>query len=333
MPKTIIIDPGHGGFDPGAVFDNRREKDDNLRLALAVGQELQNAGYHIIYTRTDDRYDSPYDKAQIANNAGGDLFLSFHRNYAEQPDLYQGVQALVYDKNPLALRVSKNVNENLEALGFDNLGIEPRKELVVLRRTKMPAVLLEVGFINSAKDNQLFDEKFNEIATAIVSGVEQALPLTPGQDDPQPHMAPQNTNSNQSMPDNTGQSMGENMTMRDNNDRASRTMPASDEAQNDMRLSLNQVVCELVPNRPQTPMPRLWYYVQVGLFRYPENAVYMMEQLKQQGYATVWKRVGGLIAIWVGPFETLDEAVAIQRELQQAGYETLVVTDDFVTRK
>ena len=203
----------------------------------------------------------------------------------------------------------------------------------------MPAVLLEVGFINSAKDNQLFDEKFNEIATAIVSGVEQALPLTPGQDDPQPRMAPQNTNSNQSMPDNTGQSMGENMTMRDNNDRASRTMPASDEAQNryqtenDMRLSLNQVVCELVPNRPQTPMPRLWYYVQVGLFRYPENAVYMMEQLKQQGYATVWKRVGGLIAIWVGPFETLDEAVAIQRELQQAGYETLVVTDDFVTRK
>lgn len=102
MSKTIIIDPGHGGFDPGAVYENRKEKDDNLRLALAVGQELQNAGYQIIYTRTDDRYDSPYDKAQIANSAGGDLFLSFHRNFAETPDLYQGVQALVYDKNPLA---------------------------------------------------------------------------------------------------------------------------------------------------------------------------------------------------------------------------------------
>lgn len=76
MSKTIIIDPGHGGFDPGAVYENRKEKDDNLRLALAVGQELQNAGYQIIYTRTDDRYDSPYDKAQIANSAGGDLFLS-----------------------------------------------------------------------------------------------------------------------------------------------------------------------------------------------------------------------------------------------------------------
>ena len=43
MSKTIIIDPGHGGFDPGAVYENRKEKDDNLRLALAVGQELQNA--------------------------------------------------------------------------------------------------------------------------------------------------------------------------------------------------------------------------------------------------------------------------------------------------
>lgn len=42
MSKIIIIDPGHGGFDPGAVYENRKEKDDNLRLALAVGQELQN---------------------------------------------------------------------------------------------------------------------------------------------------------------------------------------------------------------------------------------------------------------------------------------------------
>ncbi len=177
MSKTIIIDPGHGGFDPGAVYENRKEKDDNLRLALAVGQELQNAGYQIIYTRTDDRYDSPYDKAQIANSAGGDLFLSFHRNFAETPDLYQGVQALVYDKNPLALRVAKNVNENLEEIGFKNLGIESRKELVVLRRTSMPAVLLEVGFINSKEDNRLFDENFDAIARAIADGVMAALPL------------------------------------------------------------------------------------------------------------------------------------------------------------
>lgn len=193
MSKTIIIDPGHGGFDPGAVYENRKEKDDNLRLALAVGQELQNTGYQIIYTRTDDRYDSPYDKAQIANSAGGDLFLSFHRNFAETPDLYQGVQALVYDKNPLALRVAKNVNEELESIGFKNLGIESRKELVVLRRTSMPAVLLEVSFINSAEDNRLFDEKFDAIANAIATGVERALPLTKSKETSASSMPPDNT--------------------------------------------------------------------------------------------------------------------------------------------
>lgn len=310
MPKTIIIDPGHGGFDPGAVFGNRREKDDNLRLSLAVGQRLENAGYHIIYTRQDDRYDSPYDKAQIANNAGGDLFLSFHRNFAERPDLYNGVQALVYDQNPLALRVAEDINQELEKVGFENLGIESRKELVVLRRTDMPAVLLEVGFINSSVDNKLFDENFDEIVNAIVTGVKQAFPTDTAQE-PSAESTTQAAQTEISTPEST--------------DNTTRTME-------DMRLSLNGVQCEAIPNRPERPEPKLWYYVQVGLFRYPENAVYLMEQLKQQGYPSIWRRVGGLIAIWVGPLDTLDEAVDMQQRLQADGYETLIVTGDYVSR-
>ena len=342
MPKTIIIDPGHGGFDPGAVYGDRREKDDNLRLALAVGQELENAGYNIVYTRKDDRYDSPYDKAQIANNAGGDLFLSFHRNFAERPDLYQGVQALVYDKNPLALRVAKDVNEELEKIGFENLGIESRKELVVLRRTNMPAVLLEVGFINSSVDNQIFDDKFSAMTNAIATGVEQALPLndsasvqtsteTQAASQDPPMMPPPDPMPNRMMQENTMP----NNTMTDRNARQDMTrqpMNNNDRMMNDMRLSLNGIQCELVPNRPVRPEPRMWYYVQVGLFRYPENAVYLMEQLKQQGYSSVWRRVGGLIAIWVGPMETLDEAVAMQQKLQADGYDTLIVTGDYISR-
>lgn len=310
MSKTIIIDPGHGGFDPGAVYENRKEKDDNLRLALAVGQELQNAGYQIIYTRTDDRYDSPYDKAQIANSAGGDLFLSFHRNFAETPDLYQGVQALVYDKNPLALRVAKNVNEELESIGFKNLGIESRKELVVLRRTSMPAVLLEVSFINSVEDNRLFDEKFDAIANAIATGVERALPLTSSKE----------TSASSMQPDDTIDSM--------------RTSQSSDaDPLASMRRCLTEHPCDLDPLPKPDDTPRFLYYVQVGLFRYPENAVYLMQQLNAQGYSTVWKRIGGLIAIWVGPVDNLDEAVRLQRKLQNDGYETLIVTDDYIARK
>lgn len=310
MSKTIIIDPGHGGFDPGAVYENRKEKDDNLRLALAVGQELQNAGYQIIYTRTDDRYDSPYDKAQIANSAGGDLFLSFHRNFAETPDLYRGVQALVYDKNPLALRVAKNVNEELESIGFKNLGIESRKELVVLRRTSMPAVLLEVSFINSVEDNRLFDEKFDAIANAIATGVERALPLTSSKE----------TSASSMQPDDTMES--------------TRTLQSSDaDPLASMRRCLTEHPCDLDPLPKPDDAPRFLYYVQVGLFRYPENAVYLMQQLNAQGYSTVWKRIGGLIAIWVGPVDNLDEAVRLQRKLQNDGYETLIVTDDYIARK
>lgn len=342
MSKTIIIDPGHGGFDPGAVYENRKEKADNLRLALAVGQELQNAGYQIIYTRTDDRYDSPYDKAQIANSAGGDLFLSFHRNFAETPDLYQGVQALVYDKNPLALRVAKNVNENLEEIGFKNLGIESRKELVVLRRTSMPAVLLEVGFINSKEDNRLFDENFDAIARAIADGVMAALPLrtthAPTASTEQVPPIPQTTSdASQTTSGKTNQMSADaqhapveaaSAPVEKARSIAPEASPSDPVA--DMRRQLANAPCEPLPMPEEKPMPRMWYYVQVGLFRYPENAVYLMEQLKGQGYSAVWKRIGGLIAIWVGPVDTLDEAVALQRKLQNNGYETLIVTDDYI---
>ena len=354
MSKTIIIDPGHGGFDPGAVYENRKEKDDNLRLALAVGQELQNAGYQIIYTRTDDRYDSPYDKAQIANSAGGDLFLSFHRNFAETPDLYQGVQALVYDKNPLALRVAKNVNEELESIGFKNLGIESRKELVVLRRTSMPAVLLEVSFINSVEDNRLFDEKFDAIANAIATGVEHALPLTSSKETSASSMQPDDITASMSMQQNdatASMSMQQNdatasMSLQQNDATASMSMQPDNTMESmrtsqssdanplaSMRRCLTEHPCDLDPLPKPDDTPRFLYYVQVGLFRYPENAVYLMQQLNAQGYSTVWKRIGGLIAIWVGPVDNLDEAVRLQRKLQNDGYETLIVTDDYITRK
>ena len=102
----------------------------------------------------------------------------------------------------------------------------------------------------------------------------------------------------------------------------------------DMRISLNGIQCEVVPPRPAPPQttPKLAYYVQVGLFRYPENAVYLMQQLKQQGYPSIWRRVGGLIAIWVGPLNTLNDAVTMQRRLQADGYDTLIVTGDNISR-
>ena len=137
---TIVIDAGHGGADPGAVFEGRQEKDDTLRLALAVGKILEENGQNVIYTRTTDVYQTPFQKATIGNEARADFFVSIHRNSSPVAGQYSGVETLV-----------------------------------VLRRTKMPAVLVEAGFINNGEDNRIFDENFEEVAQAIADGILQTI--------------------------------------------------------------------------------------------------------------------------------------------------------------
>lgn len=171
MPYKIVIDGGHGGEDPGAVYQGRQEKDDNLRLAMAVGQILENRGVDVVYTRTSDVYQTPFEKASIGNEANADFFLSFHRNSSPRPNQYSGVETLVYDKSGEKLELAENINGALGELGYQNLGVKARPGLVVLRRTKMPAVLIETGFINTDADNQLFDQKFDQTAQAIADAV------------------------------------------------------------------------------------------------------------------------------------------------------------------
>ena len=79
MAERIILDAGHGGRDSGAVFGNRVEKEDNLNLTLAVGRLLEEQGFDVVYTRQEDIYQSPFQKATIANELEGDLFVSIHR--------------------------------------------------------------------------------------------------------------------------------------------------------------------------------------------------------------------------------------------------------------
>ena len=185
MPYTIMLDAGHGGRDPGAVYNGRQEKDDSLALTLAVGELLQERGVDVLYTRTTDVYESPYQKAMEANAAGADFFISIHRNSSPEANTYSGVESLVYNKSGIKLEMAAHINEQLEAVGFVNLGVKERPGLVVLRRTRMPAVLVEVGFINSDTDNMLFDNNFNDIALGIAEGILDTLQMngdvpTPG---------------------------------------------------------------------------------------------------------------------------------------------------------
>ena len=171
MAYKIVLDAGHGGTDPGAIYKERKEKDDNLALTHAVGKILEDNGVDVVYTRTEDVYQTPFEKARIANQSGADYFISFHRNSSPEDNQYQGVEVLVYDKSGIKYEMAQNIVGALGELGFREIGVKERPGLVVLRRTNMPALLIEVGFINSEADNQLFDEKFSEIAEAIAEAI------------------------------------------------------------------------------------------------------------------------------------------------------------------
>lgn len=171
----VVIDPGHGGSNPGAVYMGRQEKDDVLALSLAVGQILEDNGVQVYYTRTTDIYESPTQKALEGNAAGADYFVSIHRNASPYPNQYTGIETLVYNRYGEAARLARNINARLEQIGFVDQGVNERTDLVVLNRTDMPAVLAEVGFINTDADNQLLDERFYDVAQAIADGILQTI--------------------------------------------------------------------------------------------------------------------------------------------------------------
>ena len=250
MAGKVILDAGHGGPEPGATFEGRQEKDDTLRLALAVGEILERNGVEVAYTRTEDVYDTPFEKAQIANREGGDFLISFHRNSSPEANEYSGVETLVYDKSGEKLELAENINEELENVGFRNLGVKERPGLVILKRSKMPAVLVEAGFLNTEADNELFDQNFDEISQAIANAVLKTL----GQDELQVQERYYRVQ--------TGAFM--------------RKAYAED--------LLYQLLGQ---NYPAYILKDGNYYkVQVGAFRNLDNAVRMEEALRRQGYST-----------------------------------------------
>ena len=167
----VVLDAGHGGDNPGAIYNGRQEKDDALALTLAVGRILEANGVDVYYTRETDIFETPLQKAQEANQTGADYFVSIHRNSSPVPNQYTGIETLVYNRYGEAARLAYNINEELEDVGFENQGVNERTNLAVLRRTQMPAVLVEVGFINTEADNALLDARFDAVAQAIADGI------------------------------------------------------------------------------------------------------------------------------------------------------------------
>lgn len=309
MAVDIILDAGHGGFDNGATYRGRAEKDDVLRLTLDVGQQLEKDGYSVAYIRTEDVYESPYRKAEKANQTGGDISISFHRNSGVEENLYNGVQALVYStEGKEAVALGEAINENLEKLGFQNLGVEAIPDLIVLHKTQMPAVLMEVGFINSDKDNELWDEKYTEIVQEIVSGIEETVPLK--RQIWNEHSIQEEANF-----------------ARENHLVSDRVGWNTDSYRKDDDISEGNEEDELQQPVWREVRSKRKFYVQTGLFKYDVNAAYQLERLQMLGYDGIIHYKKPYYGVWIGGQENLDEAVETQRQLQEHGYQTLIVSE------
>ena len=303
----IVVDAGHGGEDPGAMYQGRKEKDDNLALAMAVGNILKKNEVDVVYTRTDDVYQTPFQKAQAANQAGADLFLSLHRNSSPENNQYSGVESLVYAEQGIKKELAENINRELEKAGFQNLGIRERPGLVVFRRTKMPAVLVEVGFINTEADNQTLDQNFDAVAQSIADGILLTLRengLLPGKD-----LESGTENSTATAQE---ESMMENDSLGENTENWWEPMEANGER-------------DWESGNPENPVP-VRYRVQTGAFRKIENAERLRQRLLRHGFPAEMEPQGDFFLVWSGEFESLDNAAKMEKILRSFGYATYIRT-------
>ncbi|MBE9063494.1 N-acetylmuramoyl-L-alanine amidase [cf. Phormidesmis sp. LEGE 11477] len=173
---TVVIDPGHGGRDPGAVgIGGLREKDINITVARRMQASLQAKGINAVMTRSDDRELDLQPRVNIAERADGDIFVSIHSNAISmsRPDV-NGLETYYYSSG---FRLAQTIHNNvLQRTDLRDRGVR-RARFYVLVNTSMPAVLVETGFVTGREDAARFrnPQAVNEIADGITAGILQYL--------------------------------------------------------------------------------------------------------------------------------------------------------------
>jgi len=166
----LCFDYGHGGNDPGAVYKGRKEADDVLSLGRAVAAVLRRHGVIVDETRTADVSVSLKARCDFENMGSFDYFISFHRN-AFKPETAAGVETYTYlSPGTKSKELAEKIQSTLTNVGFVDRRVK-EANFHVLRETKAPAVLIEIGFIDNSQDNALFDSKRAD----IVSGIAKAI--------------------------------------------------------------------------------------------------------------------------------------------------------------
>ncbi|WP_367883839.1 N-acetylmuramoyl-L-alanine amidase family protein [Thermococcus peptonophilus] len=154
---TICVDAGHGGKDPGAV-GYVVEKDVNLAIALKVAQVLEMDGANVVLTRDGDYFVSLSERVQIANSAGCDIFISIHANSG--PSSATGFEVYHYYTSSKGTALATYVDDEIAKLiPLKNRGGVKSAGYYVIKYTKMPAILIETGFVTNSYDASIISDE------------------------------------------------------------------------------------------------------------------------------------------------------------------------------
>ncbi|EHN13451.1 N-acetylmuramoyl-L-alanine amidase [Clostridium sporogenes] len=166
----LCFDYGHGGEDSGACYKGRKESNDVLSLGKAVAEKVRRHGVTVDETRTNDITVSLRERSNFENRNNYNYFISFHRN-AYKPQKANGAEAYTYlSASTKAKALAEKIQAGLVEIGFTNRGVKTAN-YHVLRETRCPAVLIEIGFIDNSVDNNIFDSKRNEIIREIAKAI------------------------------------------------------------------------------------------------------------------------------------------------------------------
>ncbi|MFW2488066.1 N-acetylmuramoyl-L-alanine amidase family protein [Clostridium chromiireducens] len=178
--KTIVIDPGHGGYDPGSIgVKGTIEKNTTLSISLKLGAILEKKGFNIIYTRESDNVTWPSDnkkdlaaRADIANEASADIFISIHLNTFHMEEV-RGTETYYNKVSTEGKEIAELIqNQIVKEVKSNDRGAQPGS-FSVLRKVTAPAVLIELGYISNKSEESLLNSISyqNKMSQAIANGV------------------------------------------------------------------------------------------------------------------------------------------------------------------
>lgn len=167
--KKIMLDPGHGGSDPGASGNGFAEKDLNLSIANYCKTYLESNGFTVSMTRNADNYISLMNRCYAANNFSADIFVSVHNNAGGG----DGSEFIYYPTSAKGRTLCESIKPQLDAIGQNFRRYIARDDAVVTY-TKMPACIVECAFIDNAADIQIVatDDNRKTMGEAIAKGIQ-----------------------------------------------------------------------------------------------------------------------------------------------------------------